>query len=194
MCVERKSISDLVQSFSSGRLFQQCKQMFRHYELPVLLIEFDGTQSFSLQPFSVVKYVRSTRDEPVESEIELNEQSNIQSKILLLYAFPKLKIIWSSSPYETAQIFLELKANQEEPDVGTALDKGANRTIETGDGNPPMYNDDAIDFIQNIPGINAVNYHILIQQVKNIEELVSLSKDKFISILGDENGKKAYNF
>ena len=106
MC-ERKSISDLVQSFSSGRLFQQCKQMFRHYELPVLLIEFDGTQSFSLQPFSVVKYVRSTRDEPVESEIELNEQSNIQSKILLLlYAFPKLKIIWSSSPYETAQIFL----------------------------------------------------------------------------------------
>lgn len=195
MCVERKSISDLVQSFSSGRLFQQCKQMFRHYELPVLLIEFDGTQSFSLQPFSAVKYVRSTRDEPVESEIELNEQSNIQSKILLLlYAFPKLKIIWSSSPYETAQIFLELKANQEEPDVGTALDKGANRTIETGDGNPPMYNDDAIDFIQNIPGINAVNYHILIQQVKNIEELVSLSKDKFISILGDENGKKAYNF
>ena len=78
--------------------------------------------------------------------------------------------------------------------MGTALDKGANRTIETGDGNPPMYNDDAIDFIQNIPGINAVNYHILIQQVKNIEELVSLSKDKFISILGDENGKKAYNF
>ena len=57
-----------------------------------------------------------------------------------------------------------------------------------------MYNDDAIDFIQNIPGINAVNYHTLIQQVKNIEELVSLSKDKFISILGDENGKKAYNF
>lgn len=195
ICVERKSISDLVQSFSSGRLFQQCKQMFRHYELPVLLIEFDGTQSFSLEPFSEVKYTRITRDESVESKIELNEKSNIQSKILLLlYAFPKLKIIWSSSPYETAQIFIELKANQEEPDVGTALDKGANKSIETGDGNPPMYNDDAIDFIQNIPGINAVNYHTLIQQVRNIEELVSLSKDKFISILGDENGKKAYNF
>jgi DNA excision repair protein ERCC-4 len=112
----------------------------------------------------------------------------------LLISFPKLKIIWSSSPYETAQIFLELKANQEEPDLGTAMDKGVNKSVVTEDGGPPSLNDDPIDFIQNIPGINHINYYLIIQKVKNIEQLVQLSKEQFISLIGEENGRKAYNF
>lgn len=37
-------------------------------------------------------------------------QNDIQSKLVLLsLAFPQVKIIWSSSPYQTAEIFEELK-------------------------------------------------------------------------------------
>ncbi|KAI3406114.2 rad16 [Candida oxycetoniae] len=202
ICVERKSIPDLISSFKSGRLYNQCEQMFRYYDLPTLLIEFDENKSFSLEPFSEAKFLKaksssssSSSSNATTSSIDPKIRQNLQSQILsLLYSFPKLKIIWSSSPYETAQIFLELKSNQEEPDVGMALDKGVNRSVVTQDGGPPVYNDDPIDFIQNIPGINSMNYYSVIQKVRNIEELVKLSVEDFTSILGNENGRKAFNF
>ncbi|CAH8609198.1 unnamed protein product [Heterobilharzia americana] len=40
LCVERKSVSDLIGSLNSGRLFLQATAMSRHYASPVLLIEF----------------------------------------------------------------------------------------------------------------------------------------------------------
>ncbi|CAN0421673.1 unnamed protein product, partial [Scytosiphon promiscuus] len=41
ICVERKSLSDLFQSMTSGRLFNQVEAMLKHYKVPVLLIEFN---------------------------------------------------------------------------------------------------------------------------------------------------------
>ncbi|CAH8633616.1 unnamed protein product [Schistosoma guineensis] len=40
LCVERKSVSDLIGSLNSGRLYHQATAMSRHYASPVLLIEF----------------------------------------------------------------------------------------------------------------------------------------------------------
>ena len=40
ICIERKSISDLVSSFTSGRLYNQVEAMTRLYKNPILLIEF----------------------------------------------------------------------------------------------------------------------------------------------------------
>lgn len=192
ICVERKLIPDLIGSFKSGRLFQQCEQMFRHYELPTLLIEFDEAKSFSLSPFLETRFERVNPNNP---EVTNLMQQNIQSKImLLLIAFPKLKIIWLSSPYESAQILTELKVNQPEPDVGEAIDKGVNQSLVTQDGGVPVFNDDPIDFIQNIPGINTMNYHLVIQKVRSIEALVQLSKKEFEGLLGQENGRRAFNF
>lgn len=191
LCVERKAIPDLISSFKSGRLYQQCEQMFRHYESPVLLIEFDESKSFSFEPFAEFKPRTLKATNPLSAKILKQE---IQLKITeLLMSFPKLKIIWSSSPYETAQIFLELKASQEEPDIEEALSKGVNPTITTSEG-PPMINDDVVDLLQTIPGINNVNYATVIQRVRNMSELVCLSREKFIEMLGEENGNKAYTF
>ena len=39
ICVERKSVSDLVQSLASGRLHNQAKAMTRAYKTPILLVE-----------------------------------------------------------------------------------------------------------------------------------------------------------
>jgi len=49
MCVERKSIDDLIGSLKSGRLYHQALMMCRHYTKPILLIEFDQNKPFDLQ-------------------------------------------------------------------------------------------------------------------------------------------------
>ncbi|ODV94261.1 hypothetical protein PACTADRAFT_44994 [Pachysolen tannophilus NRRL Y-2460] len=197
ICIERKSIPDLISSFKSGRLYQQCEQMFRHYELPTLLIEFEENKSFSLDPFSELR-TRLTNNfsgkgtsDPITSKLL---QQDIQSKlIMLLLAFPKLKIIWSSSPYQTAQIILELKAKQDEPDPSIAVSVGLDDHDDAVDG-PPQYNDAAIDLIQNIPGINNVNYHLIIRKIRNIRELVNMPEEELGEIIGKEAARKATNF
>jgi DNA excision repair protein ERCC-4 len=61
ICVERKGISDLFQSFNSGRLFSQAESMMRHYELMCLLIEFSPQRPFCLQ---------STNEIPSEIQVQ----------------------------------------------------------------------------------------------------------------------------
>lgn len=66
------------------------------YKVPILLIEFDQNKSFSLQAVADMR--------------ENIRVTDLSSKLVLLtLAFPKLRIIWSSSPHETAKIFSELK-------------------------------------------------------------------------------------
>ena len=49
ICVERKSISDLIGSLQNGRLYNQATAMTRFYAKPMLLIEFDSNKPFALQ-------------------------------------------------------------------------------------------------------------------------------------------------
>ena len=48
ICIERKGISDLFQSFNSGRLYNQIEAMCKYYKFPCLLIEFNIEKSFCL--------------------------------------------------------------------------------------------------------------------------------------------------
>lgn len=119
LCVERKSVKDLISSFKDGRLFTQIEAMLANYKTPVLLIEFDQEKSFNLEPFQDLTAKGSSN------------QVDLQSKIVLVTAhFPKLKIMWSSSPYQTAEIFEELKRNEEEPDPLKAVAIGMDSTGE----------------------------------------------------------------
>lgn len=187
VCVERKAVPDLIQSFKSGRLYNQCEQMFRHYEIPVLLIEFDEDKSFSFEPFNES---RNRSNGPTTSYSQKFLQDDIQNKLtMLLVSYPKLKIIWSSSPYQTAQIFLELKAGEQAPDVSLAVNKGLN-----SDEEPSLYNEGAIDLLQLIPGINSSNYLSIMNRVNSIEEMVKLTREEFKQLLGEENGQRVYSF
>jgi DNA excision repair protein ERCC-4 len=77
--------------------------MTKHYRTPVLLIEFEGDKAFALQASS-----------EVGDEVQLH--SLMGRLALLLLHFPRLRLIWSRSLHATADIFQQLKANQEEPD------------------------------------------------------------------------------
>ncbi|XP_067027511.1 DNA repair endonuclease XPF-like isoform X2 [Acropora muricata] len=142
MCVERKSISDLIGSLNNGRLYNQAVAMTRFYKKPVLLIEFDPNKSFSLQ-------VKSS----LSSEVSVND---ISSKLTLLTLhFPKLRILWCHSPYATAELFDDLKANHPEPDASTAMAVGTDPTLPSSE---ITYSMGPQDFILKLPGINFKNY------------------------------------
>src|SRR4051794_40706610 len=54
ICVERKSIRDLITSLRNGRLYNQAETMMQHYKTPLLLIEFDQNKSFTFDAFATI--------------------------------------------------------------------------------------------------------------------------------------------
>ncbi|CAJ0840530.1 12155_t:CDS:10, partial [Entrophospora sp. SA101] len=158
ICVERKSISDLFSSFISGRLYTQCEAMVMYYKKPILLIEFEENKSFSLQALSDLR-----------TEIGMND---ISSKLALLtLTFPQLKIIWSSSPYATVDIFEDLKQLEDEPDQEKAQSIGLDDNEEINS----IYNISPQDFLRALPGITTRNYKTVMAKVHNLKELSQMS-------------------
>ncbi|KAM8934621.1 DNA repair endonuclease XPF [Pelodytes ibericus] len=179
ICVERKSVSDLIGSLNNGRLYTQCVSMSRYYKRPILLIEFDPNKPFSL-----------TAKNSIHQEISVND---ITSKMTLLTLhFPRLRILWCASPYATAELFEELKQNRPQPDAATAMAITCDsETIPESE----KYNPGPQDFLLKMPGVNAKNCRTIMNHVKNIAELATLSQEKLSEILGNSNNaKQLYDF
>ncbi|KAL0961548.1 hypothetical protein HGRIS_006487 [Hohenbuehelia grisea] len=194
MCVERKSLSDLIASFTSGRLYTQCELMSVHYKQPILLIEFDEDKAFSLEIVSDFKsYVKPTGKYPAKKPGSDSSSAvpSLQSKIvLLLLQFPRVRIIWASSSYETADIFKDLKHNNAEPDTKRAIAIGVDDESEAGAG----INASAEELLRCLPGITAKNVHYVMSRVRSVRELCELSLVQVQAILGAEPGKKCWDF
>ncbi|KAG8933581.1 hypothetical protein FRC02_011596 [Tulasnella sp. 418] len=200
ICVERKSVPDLIQSFISGRLYTQCELMSVHYKNPILLIEFEESKSFSLQTIAETKTGPKKRQNEKQantpatsgSSTDLQSQSKLQNKLVLLtLAFPRLRIIWSSSPHSSADIFKDLKANSTEPDVLRAITIGAE---EDGDANPGEINTLAEDLLRALPGIGAKNLRYVTSRVESVAALCEMSLKEIQDLLGVEPGKRCYDF
>ncbi|KAI5476750.1 DNA repair protein rad16 [Pseudohyphozyma bogoriensis] len=189
MCVERKSLPDLISSFNSGRLYQQCEQMTAHYKQPILLIEFDEKKSFNLETYAEPRG---------KGGIEPPSETDLRSKLVLLtISFPRLRIIWSSSPYQTVDIFRELKENRDEPDVDKAisvgLDEASGGAAAEGTGEAGL-GFTAVELLRNLPGITTSNYRYVMSKVDNIEELCQLPLDRVQELIGVEKGKVLFDF
>uniref|UniRef100_A0A1A8LIT1 DNA repair endonuclease XPF n=1 Tax=Nothobranchius pienaari TaxID=704102 RepID=A0A1A8LIT1_9TELE len=179
-CVERKSVSDLIGSLQSGRLYTQCLAMTRYYRKPVLLIEFDPAKPFSLMARSDFRFEISSND--------------ISSKLTLLTLhFPRLRILWCPSPHATAELFLELKQGRHEPDASAAqaVTAESDTVVESAD----LYNPGPYDFLLKMPGVNPKNYRALIKNADSLAEVARLSQEKLAEILGSaSNAKMLYEF
>ncbi|GAA5943954.1 ssDNA endodeoxyribonuclease RAD1 [Sporobolomyces koalae] len=194
MSVERKSIPDLISSFNSGRLYQQCELMTAHYKQPVLLIEFDEKKSFNLDTYEASR---------PRSEAANAADVDLRAKLVLLtITFPKLRIIWSSSPYQTVEIFRELKASREEPDerkavlVGLDEDSGGVAAEGTASGvaGEAGFNLTPQEMLRSLPGLTSSNYRHLSAKVTNMEELAKLDLNELQQLIGNEPGKKLHDF
>lgn len=115
----------------------------------------------------------------------------IQSKIVLLtLSFPRLRIIWSSSPYATAEIFNDLKKNTAEPDPTKAITIGADDDPEAGAG----VNTAAEELLRCLPGINGKNVKYVMSRTRNVREFCEMDIAQVQDILGVEPGKACYDF
>ncbi|KAH0631860.1 hypothetical protein JD844_019743 [Phrynosoma platyrhinos] len=179
ICVERKSISDLIGSLNNGRLYSQCISMSRYYKRPVLLIEFDPSKSFCLTPRA-----------SLYQEISNND---VTSKLTLLTLhFPRLRLLWCPSPYATAELFEELKQNRPQPDAATAVAITAD-----SESLPELdkYNSGPQDFLLKLPGVSTKNCWTIMNHVKSIAELITFSQDRLAELLGNTaSAKQLYEF
>ncbi|XP_014771689.1 DNA repair endonuclease XPF [Octopus bimaculoides] len=165
ICVERKSISDLIGSLSNGRLFNQCVAMSRHYKRPVLLIEFDTNKYFSLNKYQL------------DNDVSIRD--NTSRLALLTLHFPNLRILWCQNPFATAELFHELKVGREQPSASAAI--AVSETTDYID----KYNPKPQDFLLKLPGVNLKNYRLIMNKVTNIYELSRLTEEELTEILGN---------
>lgn len=175
LCVERKSINDLIGSLKSGRLYNQAEAMCIHYAIPILLIEFDPRKSFS---FSMI------RDDAVSSV------GTSQKLVLLLIHFPKLRIVWSPTPSFTVEVFEALKSKQDEPCMETAMAAG----IESTAFKDTNFNITPIDILKSLPGVTSKNFYYIASRVKNLDELMDMKLESIQELIGSEPGRKLYDF
>ncbi|XP_071550106.1 DNA repair endonuclease XPF [Panulirus ornatus] len=177
ICVERKSLSDLIGSLNSGRLYNQAQAMTRYYKRPILLIEFDHNKPFHLQGRYFLSSDGSSSSKDVAAKLQL-----------LTLHFPHLRLLWCPSPYATAEIFQMLKTGKEEPAVAQAQ-------AVTAETNPDVasdkYNPQIKDLVSKLPGVTTKNIYTLMNKVSSLPELLSLSKEALTDILGNSRNAEA---
>ncbi|KAJ5742736.1 uncharacterized protein N7511_011137 [Penicillium nucicola] len=215
ICVERKSIRDLITSLKNGRLYNQAETMLQHYKDPLLLIEFDQNKSFTFDAFASVPTgttfltdygFSSSGTATTTSSSSLANPSNPKSAqhllVLLTLAFPRLKIIWSSSPYQTAEIFSELKKNAHEPDPLRAVQLGLDFDISSGSGDVMAasgiehrtFNLLPQDLLRAVPGVTPQAFERLIIETDNISDIANMSEEQLDPMVGKEAARKIVGF
>jgi DNA excision repair protein ERCC-4 len=177
ICVERKSISDLIGSLNSGRLYNQCVAMTRHYSKPMLLIEFDQNRPFHLQGHYML-----SKDSTPNTEITQKLQ-------LLTIHFPKLRLVWSPSPYATAQLFEEMKQGKSQPAAEAAAAVGSDDAPAENENLSERVNPSIYDFLIKLPGINSKNIVRVMNKVKNLKELIKMDEGQLTDLV--DNAKNA---
>ncbi|KAJ3994943.1 hypothetical protein F5050DRAFT_1770584 [Lentinula boryana] len=205
ICVERKSLSDLEDAdrenpaYDIEHRYTQCELMSVHYKTPVLLIEFDEDKAFSFEIISDLKsYAKTTNRYPLKKKTTGNPAEHeytsptIQSKfILLTLSFPRLRIIWSSSPYATLTSSTTSKKDRAEPDPVKAVATGAE---ELDPEAVAGVNAAAEELLRSFPGFTAKNVKHVMNKVKNVRELCKMDLVGVQGILGVEPGKACYDF
>ncbi|KAH9934024.1 uncharacterized protein BXZ73DRAFT_89675 [Epithele typhae] len=197
ICVERKSIPDLISSLNSGRLYTQCELMSAHYKQPILLIEFEEHKSFALEAVADVKsFAKSAKYPPkkkadARGEHATSASQSIQAKLVLLtLTFPRVRVLWSSSPYATAEVFNDLKGHMPQPDPGRAVLVGAEEDADAGAG----VNAAAEELLRSLPGVTGKNVKHVMSRIGSVRELCGLPMKDVQNILGVEPGKACWEF
>ncbi|TKA22835.1 hypothetical protein B0A50_07735 [Salinomyces thailandicus] len=183
IAIERKSIKDLISSFSDGRLYNQAETLLHHYKSPMLLIEFDAQKAFTLEPFADLSTSLGSASAVT---------SDLQSKLALLcLAFPRLRIIWSSSPYQTAEIFAELKKSQDEPDPIKAVQIG----LEAGDDpEGRTFNQVPQEMLRAVPGVTGKILQRLVLEYENVRAVANADVEELSELIGREGARQIRGF
>lgn len=115
----------------------------------------------------------------------------VQKLQLLTIYFPRLRLVWSPSPYATAQLFEELKVNRAEPDPLEAAAHGsddASGGLADIDQIVDKINTTLHDFLLKLPGITAKNVGLILRKVTDMKALLALTEPELSELLGGHSG------
>lgn len=111
--------------------------------------------------------------------------------MLLSLAFPRLKIIWSSSPYQTAAIFGELKKAADEPDPIRAVQIG----LQDGDeADAQTFSQVPQEMLRAVPGVTEKVARALILEVGSLRELANMDEEEIAVLVGKEAARQIWRF
>lgn len=96
--------------------------MSRAYTTCILLIEFDPDKPF---------YLLQSRSASALRRVDLSPSDLISKLVLLLLHHPKLKLLWTSGPKLTCDIFYDLKRNEPNPDSANEDNQNQQTAIES---------------------------------------------------------------
>ena len=157
----------------------------RHYKTPCLLIEFDESNNFGL-----------LKESEIGADVRID--SPISKMILLVYAFPRMRILWSRNAFTTLEIFREAKLGRDEVDVEAAMRYGREDEERNGGGElgeeVVVKNEAAIDMLMRLPGVTKENAGGLMEEGKSINGLCALKKEVLKRIMGAINSQRLYTF
>jgi len=178
-CVERKSVSDLIQSLQSGRLYNQAAMMIRHFKRSILLIEFDESKSFHFKG----RYWGVSASGGGYSSKKDYTQDLVDRLILLTIHHPNLRIVWSPSTHFTAELFEYLKIDKDQPDSHKIA------SISSQELPPETFEDkydiQAKEFLLKLPGVTSRNVYALMNSAPTIANLADLSVEEMHEILNN---------
>lgn len=177
-CVERKSISDLIGSLNSGRLYNQTSVMTRHYKRSILLIEFDEHLPFNLR--NKIGYRRFYTSE---------SQDALPKLILLTITFPQLNLIWSPSPQFSAEIFEYLKVDKDQPETEKVL-KISEEQLPV-EHLSDKYDLETKEFLLCLPGVNLYNVYRIMNRCMSIMDLLKKSQKELTQMMESEKNSEA---
>jgi DNA excision repair protein ERCC-4 len=179
--IERKTVPDLISSFADGRLFKQCTNMTQHYQVVILLLEFNGS-AFALQAKSKI--------EPHVSVAALS------SKLALLALhFPKLRVFWSRDTSQSVEFIRALRASGgsalmlQHPQRDADLDRIAKTSVlSSRQGGDEVVDMTARLMLSKMPGVLAGTLDGVAQKAKTIRALCSnWNTAEYAPIMGREN-------
>jgi DNA excision repair protein ERCC-4 len=144
------------------------------------------------------------------------QQSSIISKVTLLaMSFPNLRFLWSRSPAASAQIMRAISQGHDAPDVHKAMQAGAGSdgrtaaaimgtteeecgtdyTARSGDyATEAEARLSAQEMLLSLPGITVHNFRGVMDSIRDIAELSTMSEAKLAPLIGPGNGKKLRAF
>jgi len=137
--IERKCVEtgDLLNSFRSGRLENQIRNLCNTYVRPMLLIEFSEGVDFSLESAEINRLQHNINwvNDFGTKKTEINKSNVKFGLALLCMKYPKLTILWSKSPEYTSKLFQKLR--EENPDPDPRLFAKFQDESEKGNDNDP---------------------------------------------------------
>ncbi|PWV02158.1 putative DNA repair protein [Trypanosoma cruzi] len=190
--LERKSAPDFIQSLFSGRIFTQLAALSRRYEFPMCLVEFDRSAPFRLSFSSPSPAATSDVSGPVAHF----EGGGLFARIARLYAsFPRVQVLWSRDPTQSAGIIHEMKRTCAREAVDPSTPSLTRGNIDPHDSAMEKEASHlAARVLSCFPGITPGNAARVMAVCGSLAGLATIDESALVEAMGEENAKQLYTF